>query len=203
MRKTITTEDKDYLKNFNEAIAFTKELSLPIPEIRQNQSIYYDKVLLSDYILYELYTNSKFQLENVAQKCFFISKQLQDFFKIRCNIHSVITSGCLFENGFQIYGEEKQKIKERLDSNEIGPPVKFHTWLTLDNYDVVDITYPATIWFDMKIHNCEVNDSDFKKLVWYHPFSDSTENLCYKPLFIGNEYFERVKIAYRLGYLIK
>ncbi len=203
MRKAIELRDTDYLVNFKESVEFTKDMGLALPQFEINPDVSYDVPLLSNYILHELYSHSKLQIEDVVQKCFLLSKQLQNFLKLRCNIPSIITSGSLFENGFQVYGEEKDKIRERLNLNVISPPVKFHTWLTLDNFDVVDITYPATLWYYYKTKDCDVDENEFKKIIWFHPFKDSCENLCYKPLFLGNEYFEKVKIAYRMSFIIK
>jgi len=204
MKKPITPADTNYLQNFNEAIKFNQSLGLPIPNYTPKPSIVFDKAAISNYVLHNLYLLSNLQLEDVAQKCFIYSKQLQDFLKIRCNINSIITSGCLFENGFRLFGDEKENIADRLNSNQAGPPVKFHTWLTLENYDVVDITYPASLWLDLKMHNREItSDEDYKKLVWSHPIPRQTEGLCYKPIFLGYDYFEKVKIAFRLSYLIK
>ncbi|MDP4208431.1 MAG: hypothetical protein Q8928_06415 [Bacteroidota bacterium] len=204
MKIPITPADTNYLNNFGEAIKFNQSLGLPIPNFTPKPGLVFDKVAISNYVLHNLYLLSDLQLEDVAQKCFIYSKQLQDFLKERCNINSIITSGCLFENGFRLFGDEKGNIAERLKSDKVGPPVKFHTWLTLENYDVVDITYPASLWLDLKMHNCETSsDEDYKKLVWYSPLPANSEGLCYKPLFLGYDYFERVKIAFRLGFLIK
>jgi hypothetical protein len=203
MRKAIEFKDRNYFNNFKESVEFTQEMGLALPLFEINPDVSYDVPFLSNYILNELYTHSKFQIEDVAQKCFLLSKHLQSFLKLRCNIPSIITSGCLFENGFQVYGEEKEKIKARLNSKGTFPPVKFHTWLTLKNFDVVDITYQPTLWYYYKIKGQEVNEEEFKKLIWFHSSKESGDSLCYKPMFLGYEYFEKVKIAYRLSFIIK
>ena len=207
--KCISNYDLDYVANFNKAYEYTKELGLELPKFNIDVSLYkdildFDKAL-GHNITVELFEKSNLQLEDLVANCFPMSLQLQSYLGKR-GINSIITSGIVYDTTLNkaIFEEPKETIEYRLSnpSAEIHNP-RFHTWITLENLLVVDITLPATLWFTLLKLNKSIERKNFQGIICVSPETNYQQNsYCYKPLFLGYDYFNKVKITPQLDIAI-
>lgn len=194
----------EYLLQFEEAKKFTKEMGLECPEFILEPELDFtaeDRLLLINAILYEVYTRSKLRIEDVAMKCFWISRDLQSFLKARFDLNSVVTSGYVHSNGLSFYRESKESIRERLNNPNHNSPIGFHTWLTLTNHLVLDLTMAPTLWIEQMSAGLEASVEDHKKIAWFDYRVTDRKFIYYEPVFLGYEYFNKVTVTPRLNFL--
>lgn len=205
LRRSWNKRDFDYKLNFKKAVKFTKEMNLSLPEIPEFKqaklTTLYKQFLIND-ILTEIYGNNKLKIEDVALKCFWVSRQLQYYLKKEYDLDSIITSGTVYGKKRLIYHESKSEIKRRLSDSTYCDPAKFHTWLTLETYEVIDLVLPASMWLEFGRIN-EGSEEEAKKVAWFDPENSDTNGLFYKPVFIGYDYFKIADIRPKLHFIIK
>jgi len=191
----------NYSYNFNKALKNTEKLGLaPISdfEINSIEFSFEKKQELINIILHQIYTVEKMNIEDLALKCFFISIQLQKFLKDNFKINSVLTTGNVYVNKLQIHYEEYSFLKERLKSKQFNDPIKFHSWLTLENLDVIDITLAPNMWIDSMISGTELRREDYEKIAWVQTKEVNKNGAVYEPKIVGKEYIERINTPKRV-----
>lgn len=187
----------DYLTQFDDAIKFTEELGLQRPDFEFEPELDFtprDRLHLINAILFEVYTKSKHRIEDVALKCFLMSKQLQSYLKSRFDLNSVVTSGYVYSTGVPIYHESKESIKERLINPSHNSPIRFHTWLTLTNHLVLDLTLAPTMWLEQRSAGIEASVENAKKMAWFDYRVLERRFGYYEPIFLGYEYFTKITV---------
>jgi hypothetical protein len=196
----------EYLFQFEQAQIFTKEMGLECPEFVLEPELDFtqrDREDLINAILYEVYTRSKLRVEDLASKCFWKSQELKSFLKERFDLNSVVTSGYLYSSGFTVYHEAKESIRERLTNHCRSDEIKFHTWVTLTNHLVLDLTLPPTMWMEQMAVGIQAPKEDAKKMAWYD-YRITPKKICYyEPVFLGYEYFTKINVKPRLHLLFK
>jgi hypothetical protein len=194
----MTKRDRDYEQNLENAFSFTAKLGLNTPNFTLCKEKMYSRMEqseISDAVVSALYYKN-YDLSDVALQCFVWSHKLQLFLKEVYNIESLLTSGFLFQNGYPVFSESKRNIKNRLSNQNICTPVKFHTWLTLDNLMVIDMTYLPSIWFrNLYKGATHMKEEDYQKILWHNPLVLEDRSFCFKPIFVGHEYFEKVHVV--------
>jgi len=196
--------NSNYLTQFDEAIRFTKEMGLECPDFVLEPELDFtpeDRLLLVNAILYEVYTRSKLHIEDVALKCFLMSKELQTYLKTRFDLNSVVTSGYLYSTGVPIYHESKESIRERLINPNHDSPIRFHTWLTLTDHLVLDLTLAPTMYLEKVSAGIEASAENAMKMAWFDYRVSDKKFGCYEPVFLGYEYFTKITVKPRLFFV--
>jgi hypothetical protein len=196
----------EYLSQFDQAISFTREMGLNCPEFILEPELEFnqeDRECLINAILDEVYVKSKLRIEDVAMKCFWMSKDLKDFLKKRFDLNSVVTSGYLHSSGLTIYHESKESIRERLTNPNHNSPIQFHTWVTLTNHLVLDLTLPPTMWFEGASKGIRTNKENAKKMAWFDYRITDKKFAYYEPVFLGYDYFIKANVRPRLQFFFE
>ena len=187
----------DYRFNFEKAINNSRKIGLNKIdnfEIKQFQFTEEYKQDLINLILTQVYTIQNCKIEDLALKCCFVSKDLKDYLKENFGINSVITTGNVYVNKLQINYEPYSKLKKRLSNKNYNAPIKFHTWLTLENLDVIDLTFAPNMWLDAKMCGRNLNREDYEKIGWISINRVDKNGAVYEPKIVGSEYFKRINI---------
>lgn len=191
----------NYQKNFKASIVRCKDLGLTY---NQNFSIndftfpQSDKEQITDYILKSVYNVSKYQLEDLTQKCFLVSHSLQSFLQKSLGIKSIVTTGNIYSHKMRINYEALKSLKRRLSDPSYMPPFKGHTWLTLENHDVIDLGFAPNMWLEKVSGGTIEPRENYQKIVWTDTEHKDRNALVYEPLIIGYNYFERIELPVRL-----
>ena len=191
----------DYEYNFSKAISNTKNLGLkPINnfEIEKFSFSSEERQKIINIILHQIYSVDNLQIEDLALKCFLISNQLQAFLKKHFEIDSVITTGNIYMNRLQIHYEKYSVLKQRLNNPNFKKQIKFHTWLTLKNLDIIDLTLAPNLWLDFKMSGTELKREDYEKITWIEAKNIDRKGAVYEPKIIGYEYIERINKPVKL-----
>jgi hypothetical protein len=191
----------DYSYNFNQALINTTKLGLaPISgfEINSIEFSSEKRQELINVILHKIYTIENMNIEDLALKCFFMSIQLQKFLKDNFEINSVLTTGNVYVNKLQIHYEDYSVLKKRLKNKQFDDPIKFHSWLTLENLDVIDITFAPNVWIDLVMSGAELRREDYEKIAWIQTKEVDKSGAIYEPKILGKEYVERINAPIRV-----
>lgn len=194
------TKIYDYSYNLEKALINTQRLGLKI-DCLDFQSFIFDLVGRENIIntlLYQIYNIDNLRLEDVALKCNIMSKLCQSYLKKTFNINSIITIGNVYVNKSHYYYEPLSILKIRIYNTDINTPFNSHVWLTLENKDILDITFPPNEAF-RQIQSGEIlNRNDWGKLVWTPTHTIDKRGIVYQPLLLGYEYFEKVNLVPRI-----
>lgn len=197
LKRNWSSSNADYVRNFSKAVEFTKKLRLDLPGFSQDESLSFSKDerdALCDQILDEFYAVRGYKLEDMAFNCWLRSKDLQQHLLERHNLPSTITSGNVFAGNRQLFYESTRSIKYRLADGSPQSPPQFHTWLTLPNFSVIDITFAPSIWFETRFAGQGRPSSEYQKMSWYNHWEIPKEQLFYQPIFLGYDFFNKVSI---------
>lgn len=191
----------NYEYNFCKAISNTKKLGLKPIDDFENEEFRFsleDREEIINIILHQVYSVEKLQIEDLALKCFLISNQLQIFLRKYFEIDSIITTGNIYINKLQIHYEKYSMLKQRLNNPNFNEQIKFHTWLTLKNLDVIDLTLAPNIWFDHKLSGTELKREDYEKIAWVETKDTNRKGVIYEPKILGYEYLEKINKPIKL-----
>lgn len=187
----------NYQSNIKKAFKNTEALGLKPCSSFEESSVVYDdgtrQVIINEIITY-FYNEKKYNVGDIALKCFWVSQELQAFLKNRFNIVSHITTGNVYGAKLRINYESLTDLKKRL-THSIQTPIKSHTWLTLENHTIIDLTIPANMYL-------EFNDPNFLYKVGWVTIPFDKNSFVYEPLIMGYEYFEKIKVK-PMAYLIQ
>jgi len=187
----------NYKKNFKAAVRRSQNLGLFTNQSFSIQDMEFsisDKEQIVGLILEAVYDVGKFQLEDLAHKCFIVSNYLQKFLYQNLEINSVVTTGNLYNNRLQINYEPLKSLKRRLKDSLYTPIFKGHAWLTLENMDVIDLSIVPNMWLEgISLGELELREN-YQKIVWTDTKHEDRKSLVYEPLIIGFEYFEKIRL---------
>lgn len=200
-------KDFDYLENVENAFAFTEKLGLEVPNFNFDRNLVIsneEKQILINSIVDKIYNIDELNIEDVALKCYLMSKEIQSFLYDKFSINSLITNGYTYIRLNKVYRkfnfESKKSINKRLTDKNFNEPIKFHTWLTLINYDIIDVTFLPTFWA-ITDNSCFSSYEEVKKILWSSP-SQNYSGISYKPIFVGYDYFNKVNINPKIHFKI-
>jgi hypothetical protein len=191
----------DYEFNFRKAILNSHVLKLNDYsnfEVKNYQIASDEKQKIIDIILYHFYEKKNLEIEDLTLKCFWISNILRDFLKEAFGINSIITTGNVYVNKLRVNYESYSSIRKRLLIADYIAPIKFHTWLTLDNLDVIDLTLAPNMWIDGIKNGSILNRKDYEKIVWNSTKKIDKKGIIYEPKIIGYEYFNKINVPISL-----
>jgi hypothetical protein len=187
-----------YCHDLKEAVKFTTEMGLsfvgiefaPLPPLAIE--------LLTNNVITELYNHRNLSVSDLALQCFRNSILVHDFLKCKLNIPSVITTGSLLRLRKNHYFECRETIKNRLQNTSVEyPKPQFHTWLTIGNHTngyIFDVTLYPTEWFLDRLDGLKrCNDSAYKRIFVNSIAENEINDLCYKPIFLGGDYFNKIR----------
>ena len=192
-QKIVNRFKTNYIRNFTDAQKYTSNLGLTIPKFNYDPEFELsdkDKKEIRGFFYHYFYERMSFNLEDLAFKCMRRSNEVKSLLKEVFNIDAVLTNGSVYQDYMNLFDEPKSKIEKRLHQ-ECFETIDSHTWLTLPNYDVIDITIMPTVW--VQYDRRSETEDNFKGLLWTNLQIDHKPFL-YKPVFLGFEYFEKVKI---------
>lgn len=197
-QKIVNRFNTDYEKNLIQAQRYTDQLGLTPINFTYNPSFEQSTIVkkeVGEFLSQYFYTHKQLNLEHMAGRCMIRSREAQEVLKKHFNIDSIITNGWVCDfNYIDTFQESKSIIEKRLKREYLGT-IGFHSWLTLPNYDVIDVTILPYIWFrDDKKSSTE---SRYKGTLWSQPLIERKPFL-YKPVFLGYEYFEKVPMVAEL-----
>lgn len=198
LKRNWSRSNADYVHNFLKAVEFTKKLDLPLPSFRQDENLSFSKEErgeLCNQILDEFYFARRFQLEDMALNCWARSKDLQQYLLEQHDLPSTITNGNVFAGSRQLFYESTKSIKYRLVDKLPQSPPRFHTWLTLPNFSVIDITFAPTLWLEFNLAGQRKPMNEHQRISWYDHWEVPREQLFYQPIFLGSDFFTRIKIT--------
>ncbi len=191
----------NYRKNFIKAERFTRTLGIEPPNFIYDPSFERtegEKQEVANALTYYFYEYRKLNLENMAGLCMVRSHEIQDFLRDQFSVNTVITNGNVYDyNYHNTFSESKSAIKKRLFEKQLTK-IGFHTWLTLPNYEVIDVTIGPTMWaqYDQSLST----EEKYRSIVWTQPLTDR-KPFIYKPQFLGYEYFKQIPIAAELRHI--
>lgn len=191
----------DYRYNFGKAIKNSQKIGLndfDNFQIKEFQFTQEDKQNIINLILHQIYINQNYRIEDLALKCFIISNDLKDYLNENFGINSVITTGNVYVNKLRMNYEPYSVLIKRLTSKNYNTPIKFHTWLTLENLDIIDLTFAPNLWIDAAMSGTNLNRKDYEKIVWNTTNKIDKNGIIYEPKIIGYEYFEKINIPLKL-----
>lgn len=197
----------DYAFNFKKACINTEKLRLIEENIDLNRKeIEFnpaDKQEIIDLILYQIYEVDKLQIEDLALKCFLLSKDLKKFLEIKLGIKSYLTTGNVYLNKMHFHYESFSKMKKRIENNSFCGAINSHTWLTLENYDIIDATIAPNMWIEYLNSGLDLLKGDYKKILWFSTDIVNKKGMIYEPKIIGYKYFETIHLPVKIYNLYK
>lgn len=198
----MTTES--YFNELNEAIEFSKEIGLKIPQkiVFDTNKRYFTKD--GNIKLINLYTKifqSKLKtksdmamfalgmIANCSPFHYFMKKYIDKEF----GCSSYLTVGYIMFNtdGKTFHKITQSDIENSLNNSQF--PKDHHVWLTLDSGEILDMTFPITYQ--------SINDKDFTSKLEAGELeigfnnrhvSEFLHSMSYKPVIIGDEFFTRI-----------
>ncbi len=151
-------------------------------------------------ILTQLYEVNKYSIEDVALKCMFFSNELSKFLKDSYNLESYVTSGNVYVNKLRINYESLGSVYKRLRDKNYFPSIKFHCWLTLQNYDIIDITIVPNLFIE-DLGRRTIAPDAYQKVLWINKGKFDKKGVVYKPTIIGYDYFNKIKLPLNIQFI--
>ncbi|MEM3335859.1 MAG: hypothetical protein QXY47_07500 [Thermoplasmata archaeon] len=175
-----------YYQEFLLAIERTKNFKLSIPEI----NIKPQKRLLSNEVINQLpevifqnfgYLTPEQLINNCIEIHFNLRQVIENFLRAK----TYYTIGYITINNVSIFKINEEDIKSYLQ-NKITKPVNFHSWLTLESLEIIDLTLPTTI---AVIKNLPQKTGG---IIAKHP-NELSGNLVYHPMLVGTDFLLKIK----------
>lgn len=197
MRRSYLKSDFDYRRNFEKAILNTKKLGLELPEIPVfTESKYWKPYIqaMATRSTTEIYDIEGYSFLQLAKNCNLVSKGMQQFLFEEFGQNSTITCGNVYINKRYYYHESSRSIAKRITRGTCGP-IDFHVWLTLDTYEIFDFTLSASMYLNTQLRNAGITEERAKSVMVTDPDEqDFGMYIGYKPLFVGYDFFNKVKV---------
>lgn len=189
----------NYSRNFSKAIFNSYRLGLTEFDHFEEKDI--NDELISEMkqnILNQIYAVQKLEIEDLALKCTWVSQALREFILKNYGLNSFVTTGNLYHSKLPINYEGFSTMKRRLRDQDFAPPCRSHTWLTLENLDIVDLTLGPNMAI-VKLHlGNEIVRKDYEKLLWMKTRNFDKNGLVYEPKIIGSEYFKKINLPHTI-----
>lgn len=191
----MNTSEQYYRFNMEAAFAFTKHMGLSIKDINIEKPLIAIESII-DCILEEFYIIRGETLIDFTNKCYQKSIEIQSFLLDKMKINSILTTGNVYKNGKQYYHENKDIISSRIKSSNEHPIPRFHTWLTIGDHIVDFVLKPSEWYAEIKEGKIIKNENLYK--VAYRVHIANNLNPYYEPVFLGIDYFNKVRFKYRI-----
>ena len=104
----------------------------------------------------------------------------------------------LYKNKKQYYYESKETILERVRSFGEHSIPRFYTWLTIENY-IVDFVLKHSKWYVYIKNGKQIENKDIYKVAFRNRIAGNLSCISSdEPLFLGIDYFNKVRFKYRI-----
>lgn len=189
--------EQHYRLNMDAAFTFTKQMGLSSKDVKIEKTLISIENII-DCVLKEFYIRRGEELIDFTNKCYQKSIQVHSFLLDKMKISSILTTGNVYKNGKQYYHESKDIISSRVKSSNEHSIPRFHTWLTIGDYIVDFVLKPSEWYAEIKEGKLIENEYLYKAAFRNHIANNLGSEFSYEPLFLGIDYFNKVKFKYKI-----
>jgi hypothetical protein len=124
--------------------------------------------------------------EDITAQCFGIHNAILSEVESVFGCEAYLTTGDIHLGGRWVFEVDVERIKALLATGvQIGTQVRLHTWITLPSMEIIDVTFPTS-------YGTLNNERELIGNVITGHADKLNGDLRYKPIILGDEFFERI-----------